>query len=98
MQQLKLILKLLGALTIVNTEKGYELAYYKNAISVIENVVYAHDSERKWIQSHPIVIYETYILQHIMNHLCKQVNALGKNLFAWNLYWLKVRNLRKMLK
>lgn len=54
----------------------------KNAISVIENVVYAHDSERKWIQSHPIVIYETYILQHIIANLCAEVNALGKNLFC----------------
>lgn len=62
--------RLLGALTIVKTDSGYELAYYKNAISVIENVVYAHDAERKWIQSHPIVIYETYILQHIIGHLC----------------------------
>lgn len=74
--------RLLGALTIVKTDSGYELAYYKNAISVIENVVYAHDAERKWIQSHPIVIYETYILQHIIGHLCAQVNALGKNLFS----------------
>lgn len=74
--------RLLGALTIVKTDSGYELAYYKNAISVIENVVYAHDAERKWIQSHPIVIYETYILQHIIGHLCTQVNALGKNLFC----------------
>lgn len=74
--------RLLGALTIVKTDNGYELAYYKNAISVIENVVYAHDAERKWIQSHPIVIYEMYILQHIMGHLCTQVKALGKNLFC----------------
>lgn len=74
--------RLLGALTIVDTEEGYELAYYKNAISVIENVVYAHDAERKWIQSHPIVIYETYILQHIIGHLCTQVKALDKKLFC----------------
>lgn len=74
--------RLLGALTVVKIDTGYELAYYKNAVSVIENVVYAHDAERKWIQSHPIVIYETYILQHIIANLCAQVNALGKNLFC----------------
>ncbi|MCI9072286.1 MAG: HD domain-containing protein [Lachnospiraceae bacterium] len=74
--------RLLGALTIVKTDSGYELAYYKNAISVIENVVYAHDAERKWIQNHPIVIYETYILQHIIGHLCTQIHALGKKLFC----------------
>ena len=74
--------RLLGALTIVKTDRGYELAYYKNAISVIENVVYAHDAERKWIQSHPTVIYETYILQHIIAHLSTQVALLGKKLFC----------------
>lgn len=74
--------RLLCALTVVKTDAGYELAYYKNAISVIENVVYAHDAERKWIQSHPVVIYETYILQHIISHLCEQTKALGKNLFS----------------
>lgn len=74
--------RLLGALTIVKIGEKYELAYYKNAISVIENVVYAHDAERKWIQSHPIVIYETYILQHIIGHLSEQINALGKKLFC----------------
>lgn len=74
--------RLLGALTIVYKDERYELAYYKNAISVIENVVYAHDAERKWIQSHPIVIYETYILQHIIGHLCTQVKALDKKLFC----------------
>lgn len=74
--------RLLGALTVIKTDDGYELAYYKNAVSVIENVVYAHDAERKWIQSHPIVIYETYILQHIIGHLCTEVNALGKSLFC----------------
>lgn len=74
--------RLLGALTVIKNDDRYELAYYKNAVSVIENVVYAHDAERKWIQSHPIVIYETYILQHIIGHLCTQVKALGKNLFS----------------
>lgn len=33
---------------------------------VIENVVYAHDAERKLIQNHPIVLYNIYIIQHII--------------------------------
>lgn len=74
--------RLLDALTVVKQGETYELAYYKNAISVLENVVYAHDAERKWIQSHPIVIYETYILQHIMGHLCTQIEKFGKELFC----------------
>ena len=74
--------RLLNSLTVVRVEEGLELAYYKNAVSVIENVVYAHDAERKWIQSHPIVIYETYILQHIIGGLCSSVKRSGKKLFS----------------
>ena len=66
--------RLLTSLTIIETirddgEKRYKLAYNKNAISIIENVVYAHDSERKWIQTHPAVLYDMYIIQHILNSL-----------------------------
>lgn len=74
--------RLLKALTVVYTEESYRLAYHKNAISVIENVVYAHDAERKWIQSHPIVIYETYILQHIMRYLCDNIDTYDNKLFS----------------
>ena len=76
--------RLLGALTIVKNDNTYELAYYKNAISVIENVVYAHDAERKWIQSHPVVLYETYILQHVIEEICREIkNQTNKNLFCY---------------
>ena len=74
--------RLLSSLTVVKVDGRYELAYYKSAISIIENVVYAHDAERRWIQSHPIVVYETYILQHIMHHLCEEVRQLGRDLFC----------------
>lgn len=74
--------RLLNALTVVINGDKLELAYYKNAVSVIENVVYAHDAERKWIQSHPIVIYETYILQHIIGNLCEKMEESGNKLFS----------------
>lgn len=62
---------------------GYQIAYYKDAISVIENVVYAHDAERKWIQNHPIVLYECYILNHIFQHLNEQLNTETDKLFSY---------------
>lgn len=37
-----------------NSQDRYEICYAKSAVSVLENVVYAHDAERKWIQTHPI--------------------------------------------
>ena len=75
--------RLLKAITIVESSDGsYELAYYKEAISVIENVVYAHDVERKWIQNHPVVLYEAYILQHTISRLNSKMNLAGKQLFS----------------
>lgn len=74
--------RLLSALTISEVDGQVELAYYKNAISVIENVVYAHDSERKWIQNHPIVLYESYILQHIISYLSEKMYSNDKKLFS----------------
>jgi len=72
----------LSSLTISKDGGTYKIAYYKNAISVIENVVYAHDAERKWIQSHPVVLYESYILQHIIGYLSEKMDDGDKKLFS----------------
>jgi HD superfamily phosphohydrolase len=56
--------RLLNSVTLVELNSKKLLAYNKRALSVIENVVYAHDSERKWIQSHPVVLYEHFLIQH----------------------------------
>lgn len=61
--------RLLGAVTIVNDKDRFVLAYDKSAISVIENVIYAHDAESHWIQTHPVVAYETYLLDRIVDEL-----------------------------
>lgn len=74
--------RLLSSLTISKDNGKYKIAYYKNAISVIENVVYAHDAERKWIQTHPVVLYEAYILQHIIAYLSEKIDDNGKKLFS----------------
>lgn len=42
------------------------MAYNKSALSVIENVIYAHDSEKKWIQNHPVIQYEVFLVQRII--------------------------------
>lgn len=74
--------RLLTAITVAKDGGRYKIAYEKNAVSVIENVIYAHDAERKWIQTHPVVLYETYILQHAMSHLKVKIDGNGKNLFS----------------
>lgn len=72
--------RLLSALTI--TKENNEIGYYKNAISVIENVIYAHDSERKWIQTHPVVLYESYIIQNAISNLSENFEDGDKKLFS----------------
>lgn len=89
--------RLIGSLTIAEDQEKYEIAYNKNAISVIENVVYAHDAERKWIQSHPVVLYETYLLQHIIAHLNKEINYGNKKLFSIETLSEKGQKFRKGL-
>lgn len=57
-------LRLLSSIVIIYNDNHFQLAYHKSALSVIENVIYAHDSERKWIQNHPVVLYEQFLVQH----------------------------------
>lgn len=56
--------RLLTSVSIRFIDSKYELVYNKGALSVLENVIYAHDSERKWIQNHPIVLYEHFLVQY----------------------------------
>ena len=71
-------IRLLRALTIVIKDSHYITAYKKGAVSVIENVVYAYDGEKKWIQNHPVVLYETYILSHVLEKLCNMLDIVEK--------------------
>lgn len=75
--------RLLTSITVHKKDNQYEIAYYKGAISVIENVIYAHDSERKWIQSHPVIIYENYLLKLAINKLNNILNNDKSKLFSY---------------
>ncbi len=61
--------RLLHSVQVICDEGTCKLVYSKGAISVIENVVFAHDAERKWIQSHPVVLYDAYILRRSLESL-----------------------------
>lgn len=73
--------RLLSSITLhydVN-KKNFKIVYYKSAISVIENVIYAHDAEKKWIQTHPVVLYDGYLLNHMIQELNRKFD---KKLFS----------------
>ncbi len=61
--------RLLKNINFILIDGTYKIVYHQAAISVIESVIFAHDSERKWIQNHPIVQYEAFLLQHAIEVL-----------------------------
>jgi len=74
-------MRLLSSLTLHWDEKLC-LVYGKSALSVLENVVYAHDAERKWIQSHPVVLYDGYLLHEIIRFLDQRISSDTAKLFS----------------
>lgn len=44
----------------------YEVAFKKGALSVIENVIFANDLERRWIQSHPSILYDCWLVDGLL--------------------------------
>ncbi len=62
-------IRLLRSVKVCYVDEQCRLVFTKAAISVIENVVFAHDAERKWIQNHPVVLYDAYLLRHALEKL-----------------------------
>lgn len=48
---------------------GYTICFSKAALSIVENIVYARDMEKKWIQNHPSVLYECNLLKNIFEKI-----------------------------
>lgn len=53
----------------LNLSDKYPICYQKRSLSVLESVLTAHDMERRWIQAHPVVLYEAYLLQTIIREI-----------------------------
>lgn len=77
--------RLLGALCLWRNEEtdSWELVFHKSALSVIQNVVFAHDAERHWIQNHPVVLYEGYILNHAIAQVNQHFSESDHRLFSF---------------
>lgn len=74
--------RLLGGVFINDGE--HPIGYEKSSLSVLENVLTAHDMERRWVQSHPIIQYEGYLLQTIIRELNSAYNEENAKLFSYN--------------
>jgi len=54
--------RLLSGYSICKDRSGeYWIVYKQRSHSVIENVIYANDQERRWIQNHPVVLYDSML-------------------------------------
>ena len=62
-----------GLEIILIDEYSFTIGFHKNAISVIENAVYAHDNEKKWVQSHPAILYDSYLLTQAIFHIEERI-------------------------
>ena len=81
--------RLLSAITVIkdpvikaDDRRRYRLAYKKSAISVLENVVYARDFETKWIQCHPTVMYDSYLVGNIVRMISNVLDSEDARLFS----------------
>lgn len=45
--------------------KENAICYSKASLSIVENIVYARDMEKKWIQNHPSVLYECNLVKNV---------------------------------
>ena len=81
--------RLLSGIEIVLTDEySFTVGFHKNAISVIENAVYAHDNEKKWVQNHPAILYESFLLKQAINIIEERIKNDYPNasatLFSYN--------------
>ena len=63
--------RLLGSICTTCDDNVYYPAFKKSALSVINNVVVAKNSQAKWIVNHPVVIYESYLLRRAVGETLK---------------------------
>lgn len=75
--------RLLGGLRIVRVGKSrYERCFYRSALSVLENAIYARDLEKQWIQAHPVILYEQELVKNLIASVNAQVEKEGNRVFV----------------
>ena len=73
--------RLLSNFTVCPLPDGkYQAVYMKGALSVIENVIYANDQERRWIQSHPAILYDCQIVDSLLRLYDSYMRGLDRSI------------------
>lgn len=74
--------RLLSAISIKNKNGQYKIIFNKKALSVLENAILARDEEKKWIQSHPTILYESYLIEGMIRFAVNEFKKGGAELFS----------------
>ncbi len=92
--------RLLASLTYIKDSKSmYYPAFKKSALSVIENVVLAKNSQSKWIVSHPVVVYDSFLLECAIGISLRSLydaNVLDKESLLFDDFVLKIFNYKSL--
>lgn len=74
--------RLLRSICLINEPDSICLGFEKSALSTLENVILAHDMERKWIQNHPVIKYECYLVSYMISKIQSYYKQNGVDLFS----------------
>lgn len=58
---------------VINDDEIYLPAFKKSALSIIDNVILAKNSQAQWIVNHPIVLYDAYLLRRAIGIAIKKI-------------------------
>lgn len=58
---------------VINNDGIYLPAFKKSALSIINNVILAKNSQAQWIVNHPIVLYDAYLLRRAIGISVKNI-------------------------
>lgn len=62
--------RLVSSFTIISdSDKKYRLAFSKKGLSVIESVILASDASKRWVQNHPVIMYDSYLTQRCISEM-----------------------------
>ncbi|MCQ2603720.1 MAG: HD domain-containing protein [Spirochaetia bacterium] len=75
--------RLLSSVCIITDRNNKpSLGFTKAALSTLESVILARDMEKKWIQNHPVIKYESFLIDHMISAVNKYYSDLGIEIFS----------------
>ena len=80
-------IRLLKGVSLIRTSDYsdvFSIGFHKSATSIIENAVYAHDVEKKWVQGHPAILYDSFLLDRAIKSMEEEIQKEKSTLFSFD--------------